>query len=117
MTAVIEFPRRTPLRTAVAAEVRALMGRYNVNQTKLADVLGVTQTQVSKRLRGLIPFDVDELDVMAGYFRVSVTELVGGPANSPRPGGPTEGVEDAASSAAEGGPRQIRTDDLRIKSP
>ena len=117
MTAVIEFPRRTPLRTAVAAEVRALMGRYNVNQTKLADVLGVTQTQVSKRLRGLIPFDVDELDVMAGYFRVSVTELVGGPTNSPRPGGPTEGAEDAASSAVEGGPRQIRTDDLRIKSP
>jgi len=117
MTAVIEFPRRTPLRTAVAAEVRALMGRYNVNQTKLADVLGVTQTQVSKRLRGLIPFDVDELDVMAGYFHVSVTELVGGAANSPRPGGPAEGAEDAAAPAAEGGPRQIRTDDLRIKSP
>jgi transcriptional regulator with XRE-family HTH domain len=61
----------------VAAEVRALMGRYNVTQMDLTRVLGVSQTGISKRLRGITPFDADEIGVLAHHFGVSPSVLFG----------------------------------------
>lgn len=75
----------------VAAEVRALMGRYAVTQMQLVDVLGVSQTGVSKRLRGITPFDVNEIGKLADFFGVDPEELVGGTRVGPRPGGPDGG--------------------------
>lgn len=74
-----------PLTEVIAEEVRALMGRYNVTQVQLADVLHVSQTGVSKRLRGLIPFDANEMGVLAAYFDVPPEALLG-VRSSPRPG-------------------------------
>lgn len=74
------------LTSRVAAEVRALMGRHNVTQMQLTAVLGVSQTGVSKRLRGLTPFDVNEIEALADYFGLDPAELLGGQPPSPRPG-------------------------------
>lgn len=63
------------------------MGRYNVTQMQLTQVLGVSQTAVSKRLRGLTPFDVDEIAALADYFRVSPSVLFG-ESQPPEDGGP-----------------------------
>ena len=67
---------------ATAEEVRALMARRRVSQEVLATVIGVTQTQVSKRLRGRIPFDVDEIELIADYFQVDPRDLLGERPNS-----------------------------------
>lgn len=74
-----------PLTERVAEEVRALMGRHGVTQMQLVDVLRVSQTGVSKRLRGLIPFDANEIGVLAAFFDVEPAELLGAP-KGPRPG-------------------------------
>jgi len=87
MSTVVKMRRRpSGLRLAAAEEVRALMGRRRMSQTALADVLGVTQTQVSKRLRGVIPFDIDEIERLAEYFGVDPADLLG--SSGRRPSGP-----------------------------
>lgn len=65
--------------TAVTgANVRAEMARRGVSQTTLAAVLGVTQPQVSARLRGIVPFNVNELHAVAAFLDVSVGDLLDG---------------------------------------
>ncbi len=64
-------------RAAVSAEIRALMGRYRVTQTQLAQVLGMSQSSLSARLSGSVPWDVDDLDKIAEHFKVEVIALFG----------------------------------------
>jgi transcriptional regulator with XRE-family HTH domain len=72
----------------VATEVRALMARYDIVQLDLQKALGLSQSAVSKRLRGVTPFDVNELDEIARFFGMSLAELIK-EADEPRPNGPT----------------------------
>lgn len=69
----------------VAAEVRAGMARSRMTQTDLAEVLGLTQSVVSKRLRGKIAFSVDELEKVADALGVHPATLLGGHDASPPP--------------------------------
>ena len=62
------------------------MARRNVTQTQLAQVLHVAQPAVSKRLRGLTPFDANEIGALAEFFEVSPAELLG--ERLPNPGDP-----------------------------
>jgi transcriptional regulator with XRE-family HTH domain len=104
--AVISLPRTGEperLTERVAAEVRALMGRYEVTQVQLTEVLGVSQTGVSKRLRGLTPFDVNEIGLLAEFFGVDPSELVGGTRVGPRPGGPDGGQRAARPGSMDTG--------------
>ena len=71
----------------VAAEVRANMARVRMTQTELAEILGLTQSTVSKRLLGKIAFSVDELDTVAAAFGVHPAVLMGGVAQ-PNDNGP-----------------------------
>lgn len=95
MSTIRQFPGSVPLTATVAEEVRALMGRRIVTQKQLADVLQVSQGQVSKRLKGLIPFDTNEIAKLAAYFDVHPAELLGGVApptgNRPEPTQATTG--------------------------
>ena len=62
------------------------MGRYGVTQVQLAPVLGLTQSALSKRLRCAPAFDMDELDIIADLFGVTVSQLLDGvPPGAPRP--------------------------------
>lgn len=54
------------------------MGRHRVSQTTLGQVLGFSQPQMSARLRGRIPFDVNEVGIIARHFGVSPATLLGG---------------------------------------
>ncbi len=63
-------------RNAVASEVRALMGRFQVSQTALSQAIGIAQSGLSRRLRGDVPFDVDDIYTIAAYFDVPVTSIV-----------------------------------------
>ncbi|GAA3999086.1 hypothetical protein GCM10022631_07420 [Deinococcus rubellus] len=61
-----------PIPTAPAHQVLAyLMDERDLRQVQLAEVLGITQGNVSRLLSGQTPFSVDAVRRLAGYFRVS----------------------------------------------
>ena len=60
----------------VAAEVRAEMARQRRTQAELAEHLNVSQAAVSRRLVGLVPFDVSELDEVAAFLGVPLADLL-----------------------------------------
>lgn len=62
---------------AVAAEVRAEMGRQRKAQADLARALDITIPTAARRLRGEVPFDVIELAVVADWLGVDVQRLAG----------------------------------------
>jgi transcriptional regulator with XRE-family HTH domain len=64
-----------PRGDAVAAEVRALMGRHGQRQQDLADLLGVDQSGISRRLSARTPFTVPELSKIADHFDVELVTL------------------------------------------
>lgn len=64
------------LHERIAAEVRAETARRRLNQTELAGLLGLSQAGASRRLRGVTPFTVDELDLLGRHLGVSVVDLV-----------------------------------------
>lgn len=80
----------------VAAEVRAHMARVRINQTQLAEALKLTQSSISKRLRGVVAFNTDELQVVANVLGVHPAALLGG--HSPSPSGPPTGAYPAESN-------------------
>lgn len=62
----------------VGANVRAGMARRELSQTALAGHLNLSQTAISTRLRGVTPFDVNELAAVARILRVPAVELLDG---------------------------------------
>lgn len=68
---------KTPT-AVVGANVKAEMARRGVSQTTLAAVLGVTQPQVSARLRGVVAFNVNELHAVADFLGVPIEALLDG---------------------------------------
>lgn len=61
---------------SVAGNVRAEMARLRVSQSEVGSALGLTQQAVSRRLRGEVPFNVNELGVVADVLAVEVTDLL-----------------------------------------
>lgn len=60
---------------AVAAEVRAEMGRQNKSRADLAQVLGITSQTAATRLSGAQPFDMVELAQVAEWLGVAPEKL------------------------------------------
>jgi transcriptional regulator with XRE-family HTH domain len=76
----------------VAEEIRVLMARRGVRQQVLAQLLGISQSQFSKRMLSKIVFDIEEIGKLADFFGVDMSELVGGQRTTPPPAGPGEGI-------------------------
>lgn len=91
----------------ISAEVRAWMARLEVRQSWLGDVLGLSQSVVSKRLRGLLPFTGPELLLIASAMSISLGELLGGIVNEKNPH-PVDG----GSSGVAGGRLDLPTSRL-----
>lgn len=80
------------LNDVVAEEVRALMARRRMSQDTVAKALGISQSQLSKRLLGKVVFDLGEVQKLADFFAVDVAELVTGTTHRrPPTGGPDGG--------------------------
>lgn len=58
------------------ANVRAEMARRKVSQVAVAAHLGLSQTAVSARLAGRVPFDINELHAIAGLLDVPIAALI-----------------------------------------
>lgn len=72
----------SPLTQRVSAEIRAELGRQQMSQRRLAEMLGIDQALVSRRLAAVNarPWTTDEIDRIAGIFGVPVDRLLGIPA-------------------------------------
>lgn len=68
----------TDARTVIASNVRALLGRRKLSQTRLAVALGKSQAAVSRRLNGELPFDTDELLIICEELSVPLSKLIEG---------------------------------------
>ena len=69
-----------PDNATIAGNVRAEMARRNLRQDWLCTVIGVAQSQASKRLQGKIGFTATELAAVAAELRMPVdafTSLAG----------------------------------------
>lgn len=60
----------------VGANVRAEMARAGLSQAALAAILGLSQPAISKRLRGIQAFDVDEVARAAEALGIDVASLM-----------------------------------------
>jgi transcriptional regulator with XRE-family HTH domain len=60
----------------VAAEVRAHAARRGLQQQDLAHALGYQQPQISKRLRGLVPFTINEIAALAALLDIQPSDLL-----------------------------------------
>lgn len=55
---------------AVAAEIRAELARRRLSARRAAARLGWTQAYLSRRLNGDVPFDVKDIEALAGLLGV-----------------------------------------------
>jgi transcriptional regulator with XRE-family HTH domain len=61
---------------SVSAEIRAELGRQRKPQAFLAEVLDLSQVQVSARLRGEVEWRVSEVGAVAQALGVPVSQLI-----------------------------------------
>ena len=80
----------------LASEVKAWMARLGYRQIDIANALGVTQTQISARLRGQTPFTFEQLIKIAAIMEITLSDLLGDQIltqKHPRPAVQDEGEE------------------------
>lgn len=63
---------------ATGANVRAEMARRGVSQGSLAEQVGLSQPSLSKRLSGVVAFDINELVAIADALETPLDALMAG---------------------------------------
>lgn len=69
-------PRQGSLAHVISQNVSNLMAQRRVSQQQLADAIGVPQTSIGKRLRGVTHWTADDMDAVAMAFDVPVSRLI-----------------------------------------
>lgn len=64
------------LADSVAAEVRAQLARQRMSASALAKALGKSEMYISRRLRGEMPLDLDDLERIASALEVDFAALL-----------------------------------------
>lgn len=59
--------------SSVAAEVRAWIGRRGLAQKDICERTGITPSSLSRKLKAKQPFNIDELDRVAGALDVPIS--------------------------------------------
>ena len=88
MSVEMLFPESESLAEVVAANIRAEAARIGLQQKAIAQLLGLSQGQVSKRWRGLIEWPLGEIATLAGVFGLEPGALL---SEDPRSVGRTGG--------------------------
>lgn len=60
----------------VGQRVQTEMDRQSIRQTTVAKRLGTSQQAVSRRIRGVVPFNVEELELIAVLLDVPATQFL-----------------------------------------
>lgn len=76
-------PAEAVLRTLppTAAAVRGLLASHRRTQRELAQVLGISQSNVSKRLTGVSEFNASDVLAIAAWLDVDPARVLGEPAD------------------------------------
>lgn len=69
----------TSLAHQLRATVATLLHETGESQAGLADAIGLSHTQVSRRQSGTAPWSLDDCDVLAAHFGINVMDLLAGP--------------------------------------
>lgn len=98
---------------AIGERVHAEMWRQRISQARLAELLGITQTAVSRKVRGDRPFFASELVIVAGALDVSVDALLPDDAvarydDRPTPGAGRRGPNSSGATVPVGSVRRSR---------
>jgi predicted XRE-type DNA-binding protein len=64
------------LASEIAAQVRAEISRQMKPQRELVEILGISQAQVSERVRGDVEWRISELVKVADFLGVPLTQFV-----------------------------------------
>lgn len=65
-----------PLARAVAAEIRASMGRRRVSGNQLAELTGISKNYIAKRLRDEASFTLNDVERICEALNESFTQLI-----------------------------------------
>lgn len=66
----------SPEANAIARLIKAQMAIKGVSQTKLASILSISQSHLSRQLRGQSPFDLDQIFNACNYLGVDPQEVL-----------------------------------------
>lgn len=64
------------LSRAVAAEIRRLLDERGMSGNALAKATGIPQGSISRKLRDVAAFDLDDVQVICRVLEVDVTDLL-----------------------------------------
>lgn len=68
-----------PVRRQIGQNVKAELIRLGIGQERLAEILGVGQSQISRRIAGTIGFEAAELVQIANELNIPVSRFVDNP--------------------------------------
>jgi transcriptional regulator with XRE-family HTH domain len=73
----VTFGPMTTTSTRVAANIRAELGRQRISTAHVRQLLGMSQSSLSRRLLGQYPLNVDELTTISEFLGVDPLVLLG----------------------------------------
>lgn len=85
MTTALRAVEAAPFRELVAAEIRAHLARRKMSGRALSKLLDVDQTWVSRRLNGVIPLDMNDIERISDALGMQPMELLTGVVTSRYP--------------------------------
>ena len=84
MTQTIAMPvatgeeQRESLQDVVTRNMRVAMALRGVNQTKLAEALGVDRSAISQKMTRRVAWSLEDIEKASGFFKVDPEALVAG---------------------------------------
>lgn len=66
----------SPTDTAIAKLIKAQMAMRGVTQADLADLTGISKSQVNRKLLGKLPFELDDVMAMAEALELDPQQLL-----------------------------------------
>lgn len=63
-----DLPQTSGITKVIADTIRGLIDKENLSQTQVGAIIGKSQSYASLRIKGLAPWNVDEIDKLAKHF-------------------------------------------------
>ena len=70
--------QRESLQDVVTRNMRVAMALRGVNQTKLAEALGVDRSAISQKMTRRVAWSLEDIEKASGFFKVNPEALVAG---------------------------------------